>query len=564
MLIGEKFDIAEIARRYDLKNFLLFDCSIPYELNLDLDVYKIESSNDLINNNLLNRCKRKIIFAVTERCLENQKLPSKSSFVYNPSSNDYTTYVTDITILIEIFDGEKISEEFIGKKKTLIEIFQNAINFFAAKYNEINDGNDFLIPFAENLGRQLTSYYERDSISGKYEMKNFILSGNYRTSEINKKNSENIRNALERPYIIWKYFFNKCKYSYERYDNLDCILSAAISLEAYIESLIDKNGLRDKFNEYLKEKNKNNISYFQETQFLEENLILSKEEKDFCNTMFGKINSIRNDIVHGKIDTPILSRECAQKAKDGCVDFFEKFENENINFEEQLGKLPNEYYFSDANAFINKGYKLMHTDSFEEAINIFSENISKNMYLDYSYYNRGICFFKTNKFKEAIEDFKYCIINKFYLIESLYNKALCEIRINLNEDAISGINVILEIKNDESRLYNVKGIALNQLKCDELAIIEFNKAIELDKKAEYLYNRGISYMNLEKNDDAKNNFEEAITIEPCEKYLYEVGCWYKRIGKYQDSFRLFQMLTDICPNNKHYKYLKDNLVKYIE
>lgn len=85
MLIGEKYNLEEIAKRYNLKNFLLFQSTITYELDIDIDVYSTIFSDILskqLNENIVSR---KLIFAVTKRYVKNLILPTKNTISYNPN-----------------------------------------------------------------------------------------------------------------------------------------------------------------------------------------------------------------------------------------------------------------------------------------------------------------------------------------------------------------------------------------------------------------------------------------------------------------------------------------------
>jgi hypothetical protein len=133
---------------------------------------------------------------------------------------------------------------------------------------------------------------------------------------------------------MWKYFFNKAKYAYTRYDNLESILSSAISLEAYIEELIQKNNLEQSFENYMFQKNKQNKSFFEVTNYLFKEGILTNKSKKNINKLFGKINVMRNDIVHGKITTPILNRENAEKIIEEITMFYSNIIDKKKEYEQ--------------------------------------------------------------------------------------------------------------------------------------------------------------------------------------------------------------------------------------
>lgn len=557
MLIGEKFNCIEIAKRYNLKDFILFNCTVPYELKIDIDVYatriKEVLSRELNEVELL----RQVVFAVTERCIENQIIPSKSSFSFDVGKGTYSTFVTDIEIFIEIFNIDKIDNLFNTEKSGLMEVFQNVLSIFSSKYNESVSGEDFWIPVASEVGSQVSRYISRDSINGSYNVKSAIVSPGFFMPKSENHKKEDLHKIIQEPYVMWRYFFNKAKYCYDTYDNLECILSSTISIESYLQEKIIQNDLNEKLSEYIKDKKIRNISFFQITNFLKHNDIFNKNDTDFINKIFGKISGMRNDIVHGKITTPILSREKAQIAKLGIVELYSRFENLTPIIQEEP-KLPLEYYFDKAFSYLNKGYEYIKQEKYNEAIEIFSNNIQKGIYLDYSYYNRGLCYFKTNNFEKSINDFSICVSNKFYVLESLYNKTLSEVRINKNEEAIKDIDLALTIDNTQAKLYANKGLAyLNLCKYNE-AIKEFDTSLEIEEDAQVLYNRGIAYNRKGDLKDALRDFEKAISLKKETKYLYEISLLYQRNKDYKNAIKLLNILVERFPNSDEYLTIRGN------
>lgn len=557
MLIGEKFDCTEIARRYNLKNYILFNCTVSYELKIDIDVYST-SINDIISKKLNeSKLSRQLIFAVTERCIKNQALPSKSTFCFDISKGTYSTFVTDIDVFVEVFDVDNVDELFDEEKNGLMEILQNSLSIFSSKYNESMSGQDFWIPIASEIGAQFSRYISRDYVNGSYSVKKNIISSGFFMPKSENHKKEDLHRLMQEPYVMWRYFFNKAKYAYDTYDNLECILASAISIESYIQEKINKNNLNQNLDEYLINNKIKNISFFQLTNFLQKNNLINKNDENFINKIFGKISGMRNDIVHGKITTPILSREKAQIAKTGIVELYSRIENLTPIIQEEP-KLPLEYYFQKAFSYLNKGYEYIKQKKYTEAIEIFSNNIQKGIYLDYSYYNRGLCFFNVNEYEKSIDDFSKCIVNNFYVLESLYNKTLSEIRINRNQDAINNINLALAIDNTKAKLYAIKGIAYtNQCKFDE-AIKEFDTSLKIEENVQVLYNRGVAYNRKGNLVEAFKDFERAIELKKDTKYLYEIGLLYQENKDYNNAIRLINMLIEKFPDNYEYLTIRGN------
>ena len=106
MFIGEKFNMSEVAKKFNLNNFIRFDFRIPYELSIPIGIYQVIIENNLSEEKVLLNKKRKIIYLVTERLIENQHLSNKTFCEYDILSDTYKVFVTDIEVMLETFDDE--------------------------------------------------------------------------------------------------------------------------------------------------------------------------------------------------------------------------------------------------------------------------------------------------------------------------------------------------------------------------------------------------------------------------------------------------------------------------
>ena len=105
MLIGEKFSVLDIVLRYGIKNFLKFSCRLPYQLSTSIDVFDANINMQLSEKIKLTN--KKIIYAVTEELIRNQSIPSRGSlWECNPFANDYSFFITNIDIIIEVDENE--------------------------------------------------------------------------------------------------------------------------------------------------------------------------------------------------------------------------------------------------------------------------------------------------------------------------------------------------------------------------------------------------------------------------------------------------------------------------
>ena len=69
--------------------------------------------------------------------------------------------------------------------------------------------------------------------------------------------------------------------------------------------------------------------------------------------------------------------------------------------------------------------------------------------------------------------------------------------------------------------YNNRGLALYHMQEDQLALQDFERALEKNPNdPNVLFNRGNVYLHLSKFDEARQDFEQAISIEPTNAKFY--------------------------------------------
>ena len=507
MLIGEKFSIIDIVSRYGIKNYLYFQCRLPYQLLAGIDVFDI-NTNIPLSKNLKNK-NRKIIYALTDEYVKNQSIPAKSSFVEcNSFPRDYSFFITNIDIVIEInlLENEiiqSIFDESISNKPDdeLTTILQSALEIFASKYNEAMSGKDIFNPIAGECGASICYYCTRDVITGEYRSNNAYISPSYGSGAPVDGKQENLREIIDMPYTIWKYFYNKSKYSYSKYKNLDCILYGAISLESYLNYLIQLNGLEQKFNieKENKEKDGKAMGFFGTTKFLKDESVLSKKTEKSLNSAYGKISTYRNNIVHGIITTPLLSREIATKT----IDELKKIYN-NIPTEIDSSKISESFETITRKLSKEKKY-FMNNGKFEniETINSMIEN---NEYREYCLLLRGIYYMSIEDYNNAILDLSECIKNNYTLKTVLHCRAKAYISSKKYKSAIEDMNKLEELLNGEKMecIYIIRGIALYYIKDYEESLREIDIAISLYDTTVAHYYKAILLKKL-------NSLKEAIT-----------------------------------------------------
>lgn len=310
-----------MARAFN--NLIMFKATIPYEFKLKENDYIYSTS--VVLDSRLHKRQRRFIIHRDSIFLENQQVPATNSFFSKlvlPNLT-YSYNISKIEIQLEIYEDEideilkcySMGNEGIN---ILSSILQNILLVFARIYNETMGGEDFFKPIVEYYGPFVSSLFlERkpNDSSGS------IISVSYSLPKIKNEKELNIEDIS---LIQWRYYFNKAKNSYNLYDNLDTILSGAISMESYIIWLINTKGLKELFEEY--KEGKNQVSFFQEVTFLKKNKILDTEKEKAINETFIKFKDYRNSIVHGDLDSPFIEREAATECINSLISFYKKYE----------------------------------------------------------------------------------------------------------------------------------------------------------------------------------------------------------------------------------------------
>ena len=605
MLIGERFSDLDILYRYSIKRYISFKCRLPYQLITGIDVFKIDTDIKLSKSTIEKN--RKIIYAITEEFVKNQAIPSKGDFVECKSlPSNYSFFITNIDIIIEIHEEESenikkiFSREINNQEFESTVILQSALELFASKYNEALGGKDIFNPLAKECGAEICGYYERNKIDGEYISNNLIVGVGYIQKSTSKHKQENLQEIINKPYEIWKYFYNKAIYSYDKCKNLECILFAAIAIESYLSYLISINKLDDIFKEEKREKeknsnNKNPVGLFFTTNFLKNQRIIDNNKKKLLNSVYGKISGYRNDIVHGKITTPLMSREIALKARDGLESIFEKEKKEDVHIEFEES-------FEEITSKMKSIMNYVHENKEINDIESINNMIDKNQFKDNCLMLRGNYFHKIGEYKKAIKDFDRCIINEFKLRESFYGRAMSYLSIGDYDKAMTDFEKLEEITDGEKegeigigkgiihyyrndfnrsieelkRIININDLdiihyflALNYIKLGEYesALEDINIAIKknntltytiikvkiLINKKDIIYAENILNQLCDNINDEKDN-------KTVSELYFLIGEHYFKRNKYQKAIELYT--EAIKYNSKEKRYFQKRGISY--
>ncbi|WP_243310648.1 tetratricopeptide repeat protein [Fundidesulfovibrio agrisoli] len=137
-------------------------------------------------------------------------------------------------------------------------------------------------------------------------------------------------------------------------------------------------------------------------------------------------------------------------------------------------------------------------------------------------YAKAVELVNARKWKAGIEAMTAIIDNpktsKDILPNAYADRGSCYANTKMPEEAVKDFDKSLELRPDVANtLYN-RARALAMLNKHDAAIKDLTKAIELSQpsiiQAGYLYNRGVSYMAVDKTAEAKADFKAAKKLNP--------------------------------------------------
>ena len=114
-----------------------------------------------------------------------------------------------------------------------------------------------------------------------------------------------------------------------------------------------------------------------------------------------------------------------------------------------------------------------------------------------------------------------------------------------------------EKEREELNYYYNRGDTFFDLGKFEDAIQNYDKAIELDSNVNsvYYYNRGNAYFSLGKFEEAIQDYNKAIDLNPNDDLSYNnKGNAYFSLGKFEDAIQDYNKAIDLNPNNASYYY----------
>jgi protein O-GlcNAc transferase len=169
---------------------------------------------------------------------------------------------------------------------------------------------------------------------------------------------------------------------------------------------------------------------------------------------------------------------------------------------------------SDVASIINKSQLLIQLKKYDEANKSLDEAISIDPDFPEAWSNKGIALNHLGRYADALKAFDEAIkINPLYS-EAYANKSNSLIKLKRHFEAISACEQSTQIQPNFDALLN-KGIALNELKKYQSAILSFDDALKIDSRsAVAFFGKGIAFTGLDKDEHAIREFDNALLIDP--------------------------------------------------
>ncbi|BEI36384.1 O-linked N-acetylglucosamine transferase family protein [Polynucleobacter sp. HIN7] len=169
---------------------------------------------------------------------------------------------------------------------------------------------------------------------------------------------------------------------------------------------------------------------------------------------------------------------------------------------------------NDAASIINKSQLLIQLKKYDEANKSLDEAISIDPSFPEAWSNKGIALNHLERYLEALIAFDKAIkLNPLYS-EAYANKSNTLIKLKRHFEAINACEQSIQIQPNFDALLN-KGIALNELKKYESAILSFDDTLKIDSRsAVAFFGKGIAFTGLDKDEHAIREFDNALLIDP--------------------------------------------------
>ena len=360
---------------------LVFSFKLPYLLPKLNESYCVKVNKNSFDSEFLNQTDRYIAFSGSRHWVNDQKTTARYSTL-SVGGDGNTVLITEVVVAIQInkieFDSiaNLFSLQVDELKAELNAILQNVVEIIAYRYNEKSNGESFMFPTCMDCDRIHCGLY-KNFIEKRFLSKQFIIAN--QTSPTGDSwdetaiSTSNMENEIE----SWRYFKNKSNYEFKSNLCLESIISAAISIETYILSVVKSFCLdEEEATQYTSEKvmNENGTTvdkFLAMTKLIkklidDKRIVFSTSKTKICDCV-EKILTPRNDIMHGKLPVNNSWKRSAENVNKELAYFYNNLvlKSVSIGIEEE-----NDFFrWKEYQAYIERHTKNEFTSKEERLAN---------------------------------------------------------------------------------------------------------------------------------------------------------------------------------------------------
>lgn len=205
---------------------------------------------------------------------------------------------------------------------------------------------------------------------------------------------------------------------------------------------------------------------------------------------------------------------------------------------------------SKASLYSAYGNGLKTLNRFAEAAVAYDQSLrlEKNKEL---YFQRGFCLLQSENYEDATQDFTKCIELGYESVLSHFQRGLCHYARGSHSEAIADFRIYEEAFPNKADTWLYMGLCHQSVKEYEAAVSYYQKCIgaEISTGICY-YNIGNCYYNQEQYAEAVKNYTCAIDLG---SYLYEAllnrGVSYVHLNKYNEAKADLKRVIDECSDS---------------
>lgn len=180
------------------------------------------------------------------------------------------------------------------------------------------------------------------------------------------------------------------------------------------------------------------------------------------------------------------------------------------------------------------------TQEIEKSIKDLSEIIEMDSLNHEVYVSRGIARLRHDVYEKYADSVKISLSdstlysNFFRFFKIVYSSNDNKSIMYDTKGAISDFSKAIKINPDYSDAYYNKAKVYEDLGLEEEALVDINKAIQLDEKSDYYMTRALFYKTLKESEKSLNDFNKAIEINPNNGFAY-INRGYLKKEQFNDN-----------------------------